>query len=151
MKNRSIETAVGIFVIIGLICVGYLTIKLGKLKIIGSNTYPIYARFQSVSGLKPGADVEMAGVRIGQVGEITFDNEKKVALVKINILNDIKLSEDIIATVSTSGLIGDKYINLMPGGSDETLKPGDTVFETKSAVNLEEMIGKYVFGGVDKK
>ncbi len=148
MSEKTIETAVGIFVVIGLICVGYLTIKLGKMQWFGDDTYPVYARFQSVSGLKPGAFVEMAGVQIGQVESITLDQDEKVALVKIKIKKGVVLEEDVIASVTTAGLIGDKYINITPGGSDQFLKPGDMITETESAVNLEELISKYVFGGV---
>ena len=148
MKESYIETMVGIFVVIGIVCVGYLTIKLGKMEWIGENNYPIFARFQSISGLKKGAAVEMAGVQIGQVDTISLDVENQVALVKMKIRKDVVLKDDVIASVTTSGLIGDKYINLSPGGSDEVLKPGDVIMETESAVNLEELISKYVFGGV---
>lgn len=148
MKEHYIETLVGIFVIIGIVCVGYLTIKLGKMEWIGENNYPIFARFQSISGLKKGAAVEMAGVQIGQVDTISLDLENQVALVKMKIRKDVVLKDDVIASVTTTGLIGDKYINLSPGGSDQVLKPGDVITETESAVNLEELISKYVFGGV---
>jgi phospholipid/cholesterol/gamma-HCH transport system substrate-binding protein len=140
--------AVGLFVLIGLLCVGYLTIKLGKMEWFGEDTYPVFARFQSVSGLKPGAYVEMAGVEIGQVDTITLDQQDKVALVKIKVKRGVVLEEDVIASVTTAGLIGDKYINITPGGSETALKPGDLITETESAVNLEELISKYVFGGV---
>ncbi|MFC1534319.1 outer membrane lipid asymmetry maintenance protein MlaD [Thermodesulfobacteriota bacterium] len=150
MGNRSIEMAVGIFVIIGLVCVGYLSIKLGNIDLLGDDTYPIYARFQSISGLKSGAAVEMAGVQIGQVGEISLEKETSVAKVRLKIRKDVSLSDDVIATVSTSGLIGDKFIRISPGGSELILKPGDTITETEPSLNLEELIGKYVFGGVSK-
>ncbi len=142
------ETAVGIFVVIGIVCVGYLTVKLGKMELIGDNYYPIYARFRSVSGLKMGAYVEMAGVQIGKVDSISLDKETKTALVEMKILKDVILSDDVIASVTTAGLIGDKYINLSPGGSETILKPGDLITETESAVNLEELISKYVFGSM---
>ena len=148
MKENYIETMVGIFVIIGIVCVGYLTIKLGKMEWLGENNYPIFARLQSISGLKKGAAVEMAGVQIGQVDTISLDLENQVALVKMKIQKDVVLKDDVIASVTTAGLIGDKYINLSPGGSDQVLKPGDVITETESAVNLEELISKYVFGGV---
>ena len=151
MGNRSIEIAVGIFVVIGLLCVGYLTIKLGKINLFGNDSYPVYARFQSVSGLKPGAIVEMAGVQIGKVEEISLDNIKKVAVVRMAIRNNVTISDDAIASVSTAGLIGDKFINISPGGSDTILKPGGSITETESSVNLEELIGKYVFGNVSKQ
>ena len=151
MEKKSIEAAVGIFVILGMICVGYLTIKLGKMQVIGDNTYPLYARFESVSGLKPGAFVEMAGVPVGQVDSITLDNKEKVAVVKLKIKKNVTLADDVIASISTSGLIGDKYVKLTPGGADENLKPGGTITETESAVDLESLISKYVFGSVNKK
>ena len=148
MKNTSMETAVGIFVVIGIVCVGYLTIRLGKMEWIGDNYYPVYARFRSVSGLKMGAYVEMAGVQIGKVDSISLDQERKTALVKLKIRKDVILSDDVIASVKTAGLIGDKYMNLSPGGSEKVLKPGDLITETESAVNLEELISKYVFGSM---
>ncbi len=148
MKENYMETAVGIFVIIGIVCVGYLTIKLGKMEVLGSNTYPLYARFESISGLKTGASVEMAGVQIGQVETISLDPESKMALVRVKIQNGMTLKDDVIASVTTAGLIGDKYINLSPGGSDIILKPGEEITETESAVNLEALISKYVFGGI---
>jgi phospholipid/cholesterol/gamma-HCH transport system substrate-binding protein len=85
MNRSSIEIAVGIFVLLGILCVGYLTIRLGKMKWLGDDSYAVYAHFQSVSGLNAGASVEMAGVQIGQVGAISLSNEEKVAIVKIKI------------------------------------------------------------------
>ncbi len=142
------ETAVGIFVVIGIVCVGYLTVNLGKMELIGDNYYPIYARFLSVSGLKIGAYVEMAGVQIGKVDSISLDKKRKTALVEMKIRKEVILSDDVIASVTTAGLIGDKYLNLSPGGSETILKPGDLITETESAVNLEELISKYVFGSM---
>ena len=150
MENRWIEMAVGFFIIIGMISIGYLTVSLAKTEFMGKNSYTVFARFQSVSGLKPGAPVEMAGVKVGQVEQIDLEKVKKVALVRMKIYEDVPLSNDVIASVSTSGLIGDKFIRLSPGGSEKNLKPGEFITETESAMHLEELIGKYVFGGVDK-
>lgn len=147
MKKTSIETSVGIFVLLGLICVGYLTIKLGKMELVGDNNYPVYAKFQSVSGLKKGSHVEMAGVKIGTIDSITLDKDNK-AIVKMKIDNGLVLTDDAIASVKTAGIIGDKYIKISPGGSDTLLKPGETITETESALDIEELISKYVFGGV---
>jgi phospholipid/cholesterol/gamma-HCH transport system substrate-binding protein len=147
MKKGSVETAVGIFVIIGILCVGYLTIKLGKMDWIGDNYYPVYAQFQSVSGLSNGATVEMAGVQIGQVESIALDREKLIAKVRLKIAKEVILTDDVIASVKTSGLIGDKYIKISPGGSDEILNPGDMITETESPLDIEELVSKYVFGG----
>ena len=148
MKKTSVEMAVGIFVVIGLACVGYLTIKLGRMELIGDNYYNLYARFDSISGLKTGAHIEMAGVHIGKVESITLDQERQVAVVALKIEKEVLLTDDAIASVKTAGLIGDKYIKLVSGGSDEFLKPGEMITETESAVDLEDLISKYVFGGV---
>jgi phospholipid/cholesterol/gamma-HCH transport system substrate-binding protein len=148
MKRSSIELGVGIFVLIGLICVGYLTIKLGKMEWLGENHYKLNARFESVSGLKAGAEVDLAGVQIGQVDSISLDNVRQMALVQLKIQKGVQLSQDVIASVKTAGLIGDKYISISPGGASEILKPGDTIEETESALDIEELISKYVFGKV---
>ena len=148
MKKSSIEVAIGLFVVVGLLCVGYLTIKLGKMELLGSNYYYLNARFQNVAGLKVGAQIEMAGVQIGQVDEISLDRKELVAMVRFKIREGVVLTDDVIASVRTSGLIGDKYIKLTPGGSDLILKPGDTIVETESVIDLEELISKYVFGKV---
>jgi phospholipid/cholesterol/gamma-HCH transport system substrate-binding protein len=140
--------AVGVFMIIGLVCVGYLTIKLGQMQVFGGDYYLVEARFQNISGLRNGASVEMSGVQIGQVASIGLNLEDKAAVVHLKIRKDLALSEDVIASVKTAGLIGDKYIKLSPGGAEETIKPGGRITETQSAVDLEDLISKYVFGGV---
>lgn len=147
MKKSSVEMAVGIFVLIGLACVGYLTIKLGKMELIGENYYTLYAKFDSATGLKPGSNVEIAGVRIGQVEEVGLEPVLQVAQVKLKIEEGIELSDDVIASVKTSGLIGDKYIRILPGGSGDVLEPGSYIEETESALDVEELVSKYVFGG----
>ncbi len=148
MKKYSMETTVGIFVFIGLICVGYLTIKLGKMEIIGSNNYVLYARFNSVSGLKLDSSVEIAGVQIGRVTSIKLDPKTDMALVELKIQKGIQISDDSIASIKTSGLIGDKFIKITPGGSDDMLGPGGTITDTESAIDLEDLISKYIFGKV---
>ena len=148
MKKTSVELGVGIFVLIGLICVGYLTIQLGKMKLLGDDHYFLNARFLSVSGLKAGAQVEIAGVSVGQVDSISLDSKDNVAMVRLKIKKNVILSDDVIASVKTSGLIGDKFIKLSPGGSDDILEPGDTITDTESALDIEELISKYAFGDV---
>lgn len=146
--KASVETAVGIFVLIGILSVAYLTVKLGKLELLADNYYVLDARFQSVSGLKKGAQIEIAGVPVGKVDTISFDHERQVALVKLKIELGVVLTDDVIASIKTAGLIGDKYIKLSPGGSDTVLKAGDTIIETESALDIEELISKYAFGKV---
>ncbi|MEZ0576436.1 outer membrane lipid asymmetry maintenance protein MlaD [Halodesulfovibrio aestuarii] len=148
MKSYSKETAVGIFVLICLLCVGYLTIKLGKMQLGSSNTYTVYAKFESAAGLRAGAGVEIAGVPVGKVAGVSLDQEDYLATVALAIQNNVKLSDDIIASIKTSGLIGDKYIKLTPGGSPDLLEDGSEITDTESAVDIEELISKYVFGGV---
>ncbi|WP_290919476.1 outer membrane lipid asymmetry maintenance protein MlaD [Halodesulfovibrio sp.] len=148
MKAYNKETAVGIFVLICLLCVGYLTIQLGKMQLGSSNTYKVYAIFESATGLRAGAAVEIAGVPVGKVASVTLDQDQYLAQVALEIENDVQLSDDIIASIKTSGLIGDKYIKLTPGGSEDYLEEGSEITDTESAVDIEELISKYVFGGV---
>jgi len=148
MKKYSLETTVGIFVFIGLLCVGYLTIKLGKMELIGGDNYTLYARFNSVSGLKTDSSVEMAGVEIGRVSKIGLDSERQMALVTLKIHKDVQITDDAIASIKTSGMIGDKFVRIAPGGSDIILQPGEAITETESAIDLEELISKYIFGSV---
>lgn len=148
MKKSSVELSVGIFVLIGLVCVGYLTIQLGKMKLLGDDHYFLNARFLSVSGLKAGAQVEIAGVSVGQVDSIALDPKEHVAMVRLKIQKGIILTDDVIASVKTAGLVGDKYIKLTPGGSEEVLEPEGTITDTESALDIEELISKYAFGDV---
>jgi phospholipid/cholesterol/gamma-HCH transport system substrate-binding protein len=147
MKKYSMETAVGLFVLAGLLCVGYLTIKLGKLEVIGGATYVVKARFTDVTGLKERANVELAGVRVGQVDAIALSPDG-TALVSLKLDDSVHLTDDAIASIKTSGLIGDKFVKLSPGGSGKPIGPGGLLTETESAVDLGDLIGKYVFGGV---
>ena len=149
MKRLSTETAVGIFVLIGIVCIGYLTIRLGKMEIIGDNYYSVSARFQSISGLKAGSQVEVAGVPVGQVEGISLDQERWMAVVKMKIEKEVDLTEDAIASIKTSGLIGDKYIKISQGVSDVFLKPGGMIIDTESAIDIEELVSKFVFGKVE--
>jgi phospholipid/cholesterol/gamma-HCH transport system substrate-binding protein len=148
MKKGTTETAVGIFVIIGILCTAYLAIKLGRMEWFGENYYMVDAYFTSVSGLKTGAVVEMAGVEVGQVNAIALDTKSQMAKVKLKIRNGIPVRDDVIASVKTSGLIGDKFIKLTPGGAGELLKAGGTIMDTESALDIEELISKYVFGKI---
>ncbi len=150
MKKTSVETTVGIFVLAGLICVSYLTVKLGKMEWFGDDFYRLEARFDSVSGLKSGAQIVLAGVEIGKVADIRLDTERQMAVVDMKIQKGVMLTDDVIASVKTSGLIGDKFIRLTPGGSDRILNSGDMIIETESALDIEELVSKYVFGDAQK-
>lgn len=148
MTKRSVEIAVGFFVLIGLVCMAYLTVKLGKMELLGGHYYHVSANFASVAGLKQGATIDMAGVEIGQVDSIRLDPQAWTALVTMKIREGVVLTDDVIASVKTSGLIGDKYISIAPGGSETLLKEGGRINETEPAVDLESLISKYVFGKV---
>lgn len=150
MKRGAVETGVGVFVLIGLLCVAYLTIKLGKMELLSNDYYRVNARFSTVTGLKEGASVEIAGVQVGKVERITLDSKDMVANVLLKIHNGVELDDETIASVKTSGLIGDKYIRLQPGGGLDMLKDGGRVKDTQAAVDMEELVGKYAFGEVKK-
>jgi phospholipid/cholesterol/gamma-HCH transport system substrate-binding protein len=150
MKKYSMETTVGIFVVIGLFFVGYMTVKLGELSLLGDKSYSLFARFTSVSGLRPGSSVEMLGIEIGRVNGLSMDQEEQMAIVELKVKRGVKVFSDAIASIKTAGLIGDKYIDIDAGGSDELLKPGGTITETESPADISERISKYAFGEVDK-
>ncbi|MCX8026571.1 MAG: outer membrane lipid asymmetry maintenance protein MlaD [Thermodesulfovibrionales bacterium] len=147
IKRFDIEISAGVFLIIGIICLAYISIKLGKLEVIGTKGYSIYAQFEKSGGLKQGSVVEIAGVQIGKVRSIRLDNTYQ-AVVEMVINKDVQIQEDAIASIKTKGLIGEKYIQITPGGSDRILKDGEKIRETESAVDIEELISKYVFGKV---
>lgn len=150
MKKYRVETVVGLFGVIGLVCVGYLTVNLGKVSLLGDDRYSLYARFSSVSGLKVGNTVEVHGIEVGRVERLVIDQEKQMALVEMKLRKDIKVYDDGSASVKTSGLIGDKFIQIEPGGGGELLKPGSTITETSAPLDIEELIGKYAFGDIKK-
>jgi phospholipid/cholesterol/gamma-HCH transport system substrate-binding protein len=150
MKKYHHETVAGLFVLVGLICVGYLTVKLGNVHLWGSDSYPLYARFNSVSGLRIGNSIEMLGLEIGEIAGFSMDQEKSVVVAELRIRKPIKVFDDAIASIKTAGLIGDKYVSIDPGGAGELLKPGGTITQTESPPDLGELIGKYAFGDIEK-
>jgi phospholipid/cholesterol/gamma-HCH transport system substrate-binding protein len=143
MKKINVETGVGIFIIIGMLCLGYLTVKLGDVSLFASEQYLVKAHFMNVSGLKKGATVELAGVEVGKVSEIYLDDYE--ALVEMLIDPEIKLQEDAIASIRTQGIIGDKYIKIKTGGADEMIEENGEILDTESAIELEELVSKYMF------
>ncbi|HET9963011.1 MAG TPA: outer membrane lipid asymmetry maintenance protein MlaD [Nitrospiraceae bacterium] len=147
MERARLELIVGLFVLVGLACLGYLSIKLGKLEVIGGNNYLVDAEFTSASGLKAGASVEIAGVEVGRVKEIGLSEDR--ALVKLAIRDGVKLYSDTIASIKTRGIIGDKYLALSVGGGGDPLKPGDKIRDTESGLDLEELVSQYVHGKVN--
>lgn len=150
MKKFAMETTVGIFVVVGLLCVGYLTVKLGDVPLFGDSSYSLYARFASVSGLRVGNTVEIFGLEVGRVASMKLDQDDQTAVVEIKLRQGVKVYDDAIASIKTAGLIGDKYLQIDPGGAGELLKPGNTITDTESPTDLGELIGKYAFGDVNK-
>ena len=151
MKKYSKETVVGLFMLVGLVCVAYMAVKLGNVSIFGDDTYTLFANFSKVTGLRTGNPVDMLGLEVGRVSGLTIDQEKQRAVVAMKIRKGIKVYDDAIAAIKTEGLIGDKYVSIDPGGGGDLLKPGGTIVETVAPVDLGDLIGKYAFGSVEKK
>ncbi len=147
MKKLDIELTVGIFMVIGILSVGYLSFKLGKLEILGKQGYSLYAEFEKAGGIKPGAVIEIAGVEVGTIKSVRL-NKDNLALIEFSLNNNVQVRDDAIASIKTKGLIGEKFIQISPGGSDKILHSGEKIRDTESAVDVEELISKYVFGKV---
>jgi phospholipid/cholesterol/gamma-HCH transport system substrate-binding protein len=150
MKKYAMETTVGIFLVFGLLCIGYMVVKLGHVSLLGDNAYSLFARFTTVSGLRAGSPVNMLGIEVGRVGRLTMDQKDQKAVVEIRIQKDIKVYDDAIASIKTEGLIGDMFLSIDPGGSGKLLGPGGTITETQAAVDMVDLIGKYAFGEIKK-
>jgi phospholipid/cholesterol/gamma-HCH transport system substrate-binding protein len=151
MKKYSMETTVGIFVVIGLLCVGYMTVKLGKVSLFGEDTYPLSARFASVSGLRVGSSVEVYGIEVGSVTRLDIDAERQMGIVTMKINKGVRVYDDAAATIKSAGLIGDKYVRIDPGGAGEVLKSRGVISQTSVPADIEDLIGKYAFGDVKKE
>ena len=151
MKKYAMETTVGLFLVFGLLLVGYMTVKLGHVSLLGDNAYSLFARFTTVSGLRTGSPVAMLGIEVGRVGRLTMDQRDQKVVVEIRIQKDIKVYDDAIASIKTEGLIGDMFLSIDPGGAGKLLGPGGTITETQPAVDIVDLIGKYAFGEVRKQ
>jgi phospholipid/cholesterol/gamma-HCH transport system substrate-binding protein len=145
MKKLNIEMAVGIFLVAGFFCFAYISVKLGDVNLFGDKMYQVTARFHSVSGLKEGDSVEMAGVQVGKVKKIALDPKEYEAVIRLELHHEVRLQEDSIASIRTAGIIGSKYIDITPGGLEDYIQPGGEIFETESAINLEKLVSKYIF------
>jgi len=146
MKRFTMETAVGLFVVVGIASLAYLAIKLGKLEVIGSRGYTVLAEFDSVAGLKNGAVVEIAGVEVGRVINIDLKNYR--AVVAMSIDPGVKLQDDAIVSIRTKGLIGEKYVRITPGASDKLVPPGGKLRDTEDPMDIEQLISNYIFGKI---
>jgi len=146
MKRSALNLAVGIFVLLGILALGWLSIRLGKVDLVGAKNYTVTADFPSAGGLKTGSTIEIAGVQVGRVTGIRLDNFQ--ARVYMALDKNVKLTEDSIASIKTKGLIGEKFLQISPGGSDKIIKPNGKITEVEPPVDLEELLSKYVFGKV---
>jgi len=149
MKYAYLDIFVGIFLVIGFLALGWLALQLGEVPwLTGSRTYTIYAEFNNISGIKSGADVQVAGVKVGTVRELTLDKDA-YAKVAMQIDNTVKIPVDSIASVKSMGIIGDKFIQISLGGDTNFFKEGGLITDTESAVDIESLISKFAFGKVE--
>jgi len=151
MKKTNLELFVGIFMLMGLAAVAYLTIKLGSGSLTGGNTYQVEARFANAGGLHSGSSVLVAGVTVGRVEAVRIDPADYSAIATLRVSSGLRLPTDSMASIKTAGLIGDKYVSLSPGADEVYLTPGTRIIMTESAVDLESLISKMAFGSVDKE
>jgi phospholipid/cholesterol/gamma-HCH transport system substrate-binding protein len=147
-ERKRLEFGVGLFLIIGLFCLGYLALSLGNFS-IGTGRYDVTAVFPTVSGLKTKAQVTMAGVSIGEVQRVQLKDGR--AAVTLSINKSVKLEEDSIASIKTMGIIGDKYVAITPGASDIYIQNGGTLRETQPPLDIESLISRFVFGTMETK
>jgi phospholipid/cholesterol/gamma-HCH transport system substrate-binding protein len=129
MKKIDVETAVGIFLVLGIVALAYLSVKFGRLEVIHTGGYTLYADFTSIGGLKPGATVEIAGVEVGTVKSIRL-NRNYQARLGLNIEKGVQIQEDAIASIRTKGLIGEQYVQISPGGSEQILPNNGKIRDT---------------------
>jgi phospholipid/cholesterol/gamma-HCH transport system substrate-binding protein len=151
MKQSRLELIVGVFVLAGLTAVAYLALRIGAGALFGADTYTLSARFTNSGGLKPGSNVLIAGVSVGRVDTVTLNPKDFSALIEFSLKKEVKLPVDSIASIKTSGLIGDKFLALSPGGDDAVLPPGGLISDTESNVDLESLISRFAFGNVEQK
>lgn len=146
MQRKSLDIWVGLFVLLGAAALMFLALKAGNMSSISfEKTYPVVSRFDNIGGLKPRAPVKSAGVVVGRVGEINFDDKGFQALVVMNLEERYKFPKDSTAKILTSGLLGEQYIGIEAGGDTEILAAGDKINMTQSAVVLENLISQFLF------
>jgi phospholipid/cholesterol/gamma-HCH transport system substrate-binding protein len=146
MTRVNMEVVVGFFLILGLLALGYLAIKLGRMEVIGNSGYTVHATFPNVGGLRTGTPVEIAGVEVGWVERIALKNYQ--ARVDFRIKQGIQLPEDSIASIRTKGLIGEQFVRISPGGAEKNILPGGEIQETEPPVDIMELIANYAFGKI---
>jgi phospholipid/cholesterol/gamma-HCH transport system substrate-binding protein len=149
MKRKiDMELVVGVFLLIGMFSLAYISVKLGKLEVLGGGGYTVVADFDNDGGIKAGASVEIAGVPIGRVTGVKLDPESYQAVVTMQVNEGVKLQDDAIASIKTKGLIGEKFVQVTPGASEKIIPDGGKIRDTESAIDIESLISKFVFGKV---
>jgi len=150
MQRNAIEPILGALVLVA--AVAFLVFAYNKAGQRSFSGYPLTARFSAIDGLETGSDVRIGGVKVGQVTDISIDPETYLAMVKLTVAPEIKIPTDSVASITTEGLLGGKYVGLEPGVSDNMLKPGGLITHTEASVSLEGLIGKFMYsGGGDSK
>ena len=146
-NSRALEIVVGLFVALGLAALFMLAMKVSNLTTVaGGDGYNVTARFENIGGLKVRSPVSVAGVRVGRVSEVNFDNNTFEAVVTMNIGKAYNtLPTDTSASIFTAGLLGEQYISLEPGGDDKSLQSGSEIRLTQSAIVLEQIIGQFLY------
>ena len=151
MKQTFIDITVGIFLITGFIALGWLALELGEVTwLTGSKTYSLNAEFTNISGVKPGADIQVAGVKVGTVDKLSL-NEDSYAVVTMLIDKSIEIPVDSIASVKSQGIIGDKFIQIALGGDEKIFQAGEVIVDTESAIDIESLVSRFAFGQVEEK
>lgn len=151
MQRTIIDLWVGVFVVAGIAALVMLAMKVGNLGTYNvSESYQLHAYFSNIGGLKPKASIKSAGVLVGRVTEITLDTERYEAKVVMSLDKRYRFPKDTFANILTSGLLGEQYIGLMPGGDEEMLKDGEQLKKTQSAVVLEDLIGKFLYSKAEE-
>lgn len=152
MQKNILETLMGAVVLLAAGAFLLFAYKSSEMR-VGTDGYKVSARFANISGIALGSDVRVGGIKVGVVSDLTLDPQTYEALAVMQIRKDTKLPKDSSAAIVSSGLMGDKYIQITPGGDDKMLEGGGKIQFTQSSVNLEELIGKFMFsgGGVDSK
>ncbi len=147
-SNSRAEIVVGLFLVLGLTAFGWLALRLGEVSWLTSGTtYTLYAEFENVAGIKTGSEVQIAGVSIGLVAGLRLNEEgRAVASFKLN--KGVQVPKDSIASVKSQGIIGDKFIRILPGGDVAVYQPGETIVDTESSLDIESLISKFALGGV---
>ena len=148
MKKPYLELVVGLFLTMGILCLAYLSIKVARKEFFDFGGYEVHAVFSNCSGLRNGSPIMIAGVEVGRVKKITLEDYE--ANVLMTIQSGVVLQKDVIASIKTKGLIGEKYVELTPGAAEEKIPPGGLIHDTTPAMDLENIISKYVQGNINK-